>query len=299
MGAGAPLYGILKCMTHSNPLYLFRQAVALVWPVAFAGLTWAQTTGPLADEPVKEAAETEGARQDRWVLGGTLATTPTYAGGTSNKLGLRPVLAGRVGRWMLSSSSARALANMELAGGISTTVLQDSRWRVGVGARLTHGRSSSDDAMLTGLPNVRSSLGLRTSVGYTLTPKWHLSGTIQQDLFRGQGLRGNLGLGWSTPLSGGWALGVGGGLGWANARAMQTFYGVSPDQARAGRPAWTPSSGLESLGLSVGVSRPLSAHWRLAGNVGQNTLLGDAAHSPLTQRRTARTAQVTLAYVGW
>jgi MipA family protein len=286
-------------MTHPTPLFLFRQIAALIYSVAFAGLTWAQSTGPLADEPVKESTEIESVRQDRWVLGGTVGSTPTYTGGMANKLGFRPVLAGRVGRWMLSSSSARALADMDLAGGISTTVIQDSRWRVGVGARLTHGRRSSDDAMLTGLPDVRSSLGLRTSVGYALTPKWRLSGSMQQDLFRGQGLRGNLGLGWSTPLSDGWALSVGGGLGWANARAMQTFYGVAPEQARAGRPAWTPTSGLESVGLSLGVSRPLSAHWRLAGNVGQNTLLGDAAHSPLTLRRTARTAQVTLAYVGW
>lgn len=267
--------------------------------MTFATLVWAQDPTPLVQESTSTAAEVEAPRADRWVFGGTLGSTPSYTGGSANKLGLRPVLAGRVGRWMLSSSSARALADMDLTGGISTTVIQDSRWRVGVGARLTQGRRSSDDAALAGLPNVRSSVGLRASVGYTVTQAWRLSGSVQQDLLRGQGLRANLGLGWSTPLANGWTLNLGGGLGWANARAMKTFYGISPEQARLDRPAWSPGGGLESRGWSMGVSRALSPHWRLAGNIGQNTLLGDAAHSPLTQRRTARTAQVTLAYVGW
>lgn len=188
---------------------------------------------------------------------------------------------------------------MDLAGGISTTVLQDERWSVGVGARLTHGRSSGDDPVLSGLPNIRSSLGLRGSVGYTLAPGWRVSGSAQQDVLRGQGLRANLGLGWSTPLDNGWVLSAGGSVGWANARAMQTFYGVGADAARAGRPAWQPGAGLESWGWSVGVSRVLSPHWRLAGSIGRSTLLGDAASSPLTLQRSANVAQVTLAYVGW
>lgn len=279
------------------------------WPVAAVAL-WllpapallAQGLAPLAgDAPVLSPAlvPTPVEPDNRWVLGATLASSPAYTGGTSRKLGLRPVVAGRVGRWMVSSASARSLAGMDLAGGISTTVLQDERWSVGVGARLTHGRSSGDDPVLSGLPNIRSSLGLRGSVGYTLAPGWRVSGSAQQDVLRGQGLRANLGLGWSTPLDNGWVLSAGGSVGWANARAMQTFYGVGADAARAGRPAWQPGAGLESWGWSVGVSRVLSPHWRLAGSIGRSTLLGDAASSPLTLQRSANVAQVTLAYVGW
>ena len=253
-------------------------------------------TVPLAaDAPAPSAS----ARQDRWVLGATLASGPAYAGGSARKLSLRPVVAGRVGRWMVSSSSARSLAGMDLAGGISTSVLQNDRWSVGVGARLSHGRSSGDDPMLSGLPNIRSSLGLRGSVRYSLAPGWQVSGSMQQDLLRGQGLRANLGLSWSTPIADGWVMNVSGGVGWANARAMQTFYGVAPDAARAGRPAWQPGAGLESWGWGVGVSRALTPHWRLAGSIGRSSLLGDAALSPLTQHRSATVAQVTLAYVGW
>lgn len=247
------------------------------------------------DVPTPETPE----RPDRWVLGAALASGPAYAGGSTRELSLRPVVAGRVGRWMVSSSSARSLAGMDLAGGISTSVLQNDRWRVSVGARLTHGRSSGDDPVLSGLPHIRSSLGLRASVRYTLAPGWQASGGVQQDVLRGQGLRANLGLGWSTPVAEGWVLNVSTGVSWANARAMQTFYGIAPEFAQAGRPAWQPGAGIESWALGVGVSRALTPHWRLAGSIGRNSLLGDAARSPLTQQRSATVAQVTLAYVGW
>lgn len=273
----------------------------LVAAPAVSGLSSAQAQEAvplLGAAPPALAAETP-ARQDRWVLGATLASTPTYAGATSRKLGLRPVVAGRVGRWMVSSSSARSLAGMDLAGGISTSLVQGERWSVSVGARITHGRSSGDDPLLSGLPDIRSSLGLRGAVGYTLAPGWRASVSAQQDLLHGQGLRGNVGLGWSTRLDNGWVLGVNGGLGWANGRAMQTHFGVSPGDATALRPAWSPGAGWESWGFGLGLSRALTPHWRLAGSIGRSTLIGDAAQSPLTQQRSATVAQVTLAFVGW
>ena len=276
-------------------------AMAALW-IAPAQVLLAQVVLPMPNAvPLSADAPTPDApvRQDRWVLGATVASTPAYAGGSARKWGLRPVVAGRVGRWMVSSSSARSLAGMDVAGGISTSVLQNDRWSVGVGARLSHGRSSGDDPMLSGLPNIRSSLGLRGSVRYSLALGWQVSGSMQQDVLRGQGLRANLGLSWSTPIADGWVMNVSGGVGWANARAMQTFYGVAPDAARAGRPAWQPGAGLESWGWGVGVSRALTPHWRLAGSIGRSSLLGDAARSPLTQQRNASVAQVTLAYVGW
>ena len=108
-----------------------------------------------------------------------------------------------------------------------------------------------------------------------------------------------LGVGWTTPLASGWMLDLNGGMNWADARAMNTFFGVPASAARPGRPSWRPSAGLEAWYWGVGVSRALSPHWRVAGSIGRGTLLGDAARSPLTLQRTGNVAQVTLAYVGW
>lgn len=259
------------------------------------GLLLPAGTGPQVAAESGEAA----AIKDRWVLGATLSSTPSYTGGAERSLGLRPVLAGRVGRWMISSSSARGLAGVELAGGVSTTVVQDDRWSVGVGARLTNGRNSADDAVLSGLPNIKSSLGVRVAARYTLSPGWRVTGSVQQDLLHSQGLRANLGLGWAQPVGGGWVLDVNGGINLANARAMNTFFGVPEAHASAARPAWQPGGGLESWYWGVGVSRALSPHWRVAGSIGRGTLLGNAARSPLTLQRSGNVAQVSLAYVGW
>ncbi|MBY0464049.1 MAG: MipA/OmpV family protein, partial [Burkholderiales bacterium] len=225
------------------------------------------------------ADSSEAASKERWVLGATLASTPSYSGGAERSLGLRPVLAGRVGRWLISSSSARGLAGVELAGGVSTTVAQTERWSFGVGARLTHGRNSADDAMLSGLPDIKSSVGIRASARYTLAPGWRLTGSLQQDLLYSQGLRGVVGLGWTQPVGSGWVLDVNGGLNVANARAMNTYFGVTDAGARAGRPAWQAGGGLESWFWGVGLTRALSPHWRMAGSIGRGTLLGDAARS--------------------
>lgn len=256
-------------------------------------------TRPLPDLKSLDAADAPGAGGVKWVLGSTLSSSAAYAGSAERKLGLKPVLAFRVGRWMVSTSSARRLGDMPLAGGISTTVVRSDRWRLGLGLRLTQGRSSSDAALLAGLPDVPRSLALRAAASVTLAPQWQLTAHLQQDIQHAQGLHAGLALGTSRPLPGSWQMDIGGGLNWANARAQNTFYGVSTTQALPGRPAWAPGAGWDEWHWGVGLSRPLTRHWRFMANVGQTTLLGDTARSPLTQQRTDTVAQVTLAYVGW
>jgi outer membrane protein len=152
---------------------------------------------------------------------------------------------------------------------------------------------------LAGLPDVPRSLAVRASTHWALTPAWRVTGSLQQDLQRGQGLHATVGLGWSHRLASGWTLDAGSGVTWANARAMNTFYGVRQDQVLAGRGSWEPGAGLEQWHWGVGASRALSTHWRVATSVGRSTLLGGAAHSPLTRQRSGTTAQVSVAYVGW
>ena len=287
-----------------------RKSIACLVSVAVVGVLvpWSQAhaqsvllpTGVVAPVEATATSDAPGpTSKERWVLGATLSSTPSYTGGAGRSLGLRPVVAGRVGRWLVSSSSARGLAGVELAGGVSTTVAQTERWSVGLGARLTHGRNSADDAMLAGLPDIKSSIGLRASARYTLAPGWRLTGSLQQDLLHSQGLRGVVGLGWTKPVGSGWVLDVNGGINVANARAMNTFFGVADAVARPGRPAWQASGGVESWFWGVGLTRALSPHWRVAGSIGHGTLLGDAARSPLTVQRSGHVAQVSLAYVGW
>ncbi len=298
----------MKTHTPESGILLGGCLSVAAWAVLLAGSPSARAQ-PAVDPPaaVQKAPGGEPGSEllvphdgkAKWVLGLTLSSTPSYTGAADRSLGLRPVLAARVGRWMVSTSSARRMAGMPLAGGISTTVATTDRWQLGVGLRLTHGRQSADNALLEGLPDVSRSVALRVAASWALAPDWRITGSLQQALQHSQGLNANVGLGWSRPLDAGWTLDASTGLTWANAGAMRTFYGVPLSQSRPGRGAWLPGAGLEQWHWGVGLSRALTAHWRLSTSLGRSTLLGAAAQSPLTVQRRATTAQVSLAYVGW
>lgn len=234
-----------------------------------------------------------------WMLGVSAANGPSRPGASGRENKLRPVLAGKLGRWTVSTSSARRLNSDGLAGGVSTTLATQGQWSAGFGLRLTQGRSADGDPLLEGLSNVRSSLAARVSARYAFTPTWNGVAQWQQDVLRAQGGRANLGLTARWPLGGGWTLDAGSGVSWLNHRAMQTFYGVPLEAARPGRTAHLAGAGLEQLAASVGATWVVDRHWRVSTALTASRLLGDAAASPLTVRRSSNSLQFTVAYAGW
>ena len=61
-------------------------------------------------------------------------------------------------------------------------------------------------------------------------------------------------------------------------------------------PAFAPGGGLLSTSLGLIWSYDLAAHWLLVGNLEGRRLQGDAARSPLTERRSNTYATVGVAY---
>ena len=84
---------------------------------------------------------------------------------------------------------------------------------------------------------------------------------------------------------------------WANSKSTDSMYGVSAEQAViSGLPAFSPGSGLLHGSMALIWSFDLADHWLLVGNLEGRRLQGDAARSPLTERRTNYYATVGLAY---
>jgi outer membrane scaffolding protein for murein synthesis (MipA/OmpV family) len=76
---------------------------------------------------------------------------------------------------------------------------------------------------------------------------------------------------------------TGAALSWANARYMQSYFGVSPEESQAsGNPVYTPGSGLRDLSLGLGMNTDLGPRWVLAAGFGMARVLGPALDSPLT-----------------
>ena len=97
--------------------------------------------------------------------------------------------------------------------------------------------------------------------------------------------------------AGPFAAGLVGQTTWADSKSTASFYGVSTQQAAAsGIAAYAPGSGWLASSVALIWSFDLAPQWVVVGNLEGRRLMGDAARSPLTERRSNYYATVGLAY---
>src|SRR3546814_20780048 len=76
------------------------------------------------------------------------------------------------------------------------------------------------------------------------------------------------------------------GTSWANGKHMNRYFGIDAGEALAsGLPLYRAGSGFKDVSGLVTASYRLDAHWNLGATGGVTRLLGDAAVSPLNDRR--------------
>ncbi len=84
---------------------------------------------------------------------------------------------------------------------------------------------------------------------------------------------------------------------WANAKSARAYYGITPAQAAAtGLPAFDPGSGLLYTSLGLLGSVDIDRKWVAIGSLESRHLRGDAASSPLAERKTNYYASAGVAY---
>ncbi len=97
-----------------------------------------------------------------------------------------------------------------------------------------------------------------------------------------------------------WLISIGPRLEWGNRRHQRAYFGVTPQEsAAAGVEAYSPGSGIQSLGGTLGALYQLSPQWGLAAYGRYDRLVGDAADSPITEnfgRRNQYSAGIALSY---
>jgi MipA family protein len=260
--------------------------------------------GPLmASEPVA-TEPTLPDRQREYVIGASVQSSAGHLGEPDRSHSLSPVWAFQLGRFWLATSRATGLLSAgreTVAPGLSAVRVTPGGWRLSTSLQIRDGRESSDDALLRGLPAVRSTLLGRVRASVDLGPRWSWSASGTQDLLdRGAGLSLNTGLGYRYRVSPDTQWDASVGLGWGNARSRQTQYGISPEAALAsGRAPYGMGSGWDSVSLGLGFTSALSQRWVVYGGLGRSQLLGAAARSPLVGTQTVVNAHLGLAYRGW
>lgn len=246
------------------------------------------------DAPVLQASRD-------YVIGAAIVSSASHVGESDRHLSLSPVWAFQIGRFRLASGPAANLLSVgrvPVDAGLSTVLVSQGRWRLSTSLRIRDARESAGDALLQGLPDVRATLLGRVNASVDLGSRWSGGLRATQDLLgRGAGLGLGASLGYRYPLSASSYWDASASLGWGNARAHRTTFGISPEAAaRSGRAPYAIGAGWDSAALGWSLTTALSEHWVAYGGVGVSQLQGAAARSPLVGRRTVASASIGLAY---
>ena len=239
-----------------------------------------------ADAAIEKEIREPGAPRLRVAVGAGFGVTPRFEGSDHYRPRIAPAVHLAYGPVFFG------------IGGLGVNLYRDSRWRFGANLSLGRGRKESDDQRLQGLGDVdRTVLAGLFAVysGRSVLARAHVATDIGG---KGHGTVVRLDVFGRFPGGERLAFFAGPGLTWADRRHMQTFFGVSADQAaRSGLPEFTANAGVDSLRLSAGAAYRAAPRWRIVGIYSLARLQGDAAASPIIETRTQNSFFVSAIYL--
>jgi MipA family protein len=210
-------------------------------------------------------------------LGAGLATAPDYPGASDYRV--RPVPLIEIG-----------YGDRVTAGpfGVAVAALDWNGLRAGPVLGIEGGRRQSADPHLDGLGDISTSVTAGAFVSYRIG-FFDIYGTARQAITNsGSGLAGLLQFDFRQPLiPRRLYLIAGPDVEFGNSEHEQTWFGVTPTQSlQSGLPAYTPGAGINTVGVHATLTYRASEHvlWRVFTNF--KDLTGQAAESPIVERRT-------------
>ncbi|MEO6410270.1 MAG: MipA/OmpV family protein [Burkholderiaceae bacterium] len=237
----------------------------------------------------------------RFVVGTLVRNNPEYTGSNRRSTSLAPVLAYEYGRIRLSASGASSILDFGLdtrGPGLTASIIDSSKVKLGFGLRFDSGRKSSDSIDLSGFEDIRRTLRGRAYASYDIDARWSLAGTVSQDLLgRRGGALASTDVGYRLPLGRDTVATFGIGANWADAQRMRSYYGVTEtDSTRSGLPVFRPDAGLLDLHAGAGITTAFTPRWIGFASVGGARLQSEAAASPLTRNPSSVSLAIGLAY---
>jgi outer membrane protein len=239
-----------------------------------------------ADAAIEKEMREPGAPRLRVAVGAGFGVTPRFEGSDHYRPRIAPAVHLAYGPVFFG------------IGGLGVNLYRDPRWRFGANVSLGGRRKESDDPRLQGLGDVdRTVLAGLFAVysGRSVLARAHVATDIGG---KGHGTVVRLDVFGRFPGGERLAFFAGPGLTWADRRHMQTFFGVSADQAaRSGLREFTANAGVDSLRLSAGAAYRAAPRWRVIGIYSLARLQGDAAASPIIETRTQNSFFVSAIYL--
>lgn len=236
---------------------------------------------PSAHAQVYEAVRLQAAApgQNGGLAGAVVLADTEYPGATERRTVVLPVLDYQwANGWFAGTTN-----------GIGYNFSDRPNLQYGVRLTADFGRKASASPALRGLGDIQARPEAGGFLNLALGEDFSLTSSLRYGSGReSKGLVVDLGAAYSTQIAARWRVGLGAGVSLANADHLQSYFGVTGEQALAsGYRSYAPAAGLRSGQLSLTVSYSPTPRMSVTAGVSANTLLGDAADSPLVRRKTS------------
>lgn len=238
----------------------------------------------------------EATASDSWKFnaGIGVVSRPKYPGSGETKASAVPLLSASYGRYFIGSVPGSGVPL-----GMGAYLVQNAHWRagIGLGANFKKPREESDSARLSGMGDIDATTLGSVFASYSGS-WWKVGGNVVTDLGgKDQGTRVSVDFEAKYSPMDKLQLTAGPGLTWADGKYTQTFFGVDAAQsARSGLPGYTAKSGINAVNFNIGANYQLSPQWGLGARFTASSLRGDAADSPITEKKSQNTFGVFANY---
>lgn len=224
---------------------------------------------------------------DRWefVLGGGAALVPEYEGSDDMKVQPLPIVSATYDDWLQIATD-----------GATADVYRSGPFTFSATLGYEGGRDDDDDKALHGLGDVDFGVTTGARAAAEFGPAT-VSLEVEKTLGGSDGLRGIAGVELGQAVTPRLRLGVGASVTLADDNRMQSYFGVDRKQAqRSGYRRYDADAGPERVDLEASALLNLDDSWFLKGQAGLGLLVGDAADSPITQRKAQPSGYMALGF---
>jgi MipA family protein len=257
----------------------------LICAVLAPTLGWAQQT--LEDQALEQQGLTRAAAGWTATVGAGLEVSPRYPGASTDRTHPVPLVSIDYGGRLFIGPL-----------GIGVAALRWNGFRAGPVLGFERGRYASDDPRLAGLGDISTSITAGVFAGYSSGPL-AISATARQAVSHStNGLSALLQVDWRCAFPGARTLVTAGpDLEFGDGNYERTWFGVSPEQSiTSGLPVYAPRGGINRVGLHAAVTHRASQHILLRFFARFSDIAGDAAQSPIVERRTQISVGAGIAY---
>jgi len=262
------------------PTIVYRRTVPLLLVVVLsAAAQEPESPLPPPPPPAPKLPVWEGA------IGLTGSYRPEYAGAARQIFKVSPAFFLRYGRYTITNASGFVTRRADdVVRGLGADLVRSESVRVNVALRFDAGRNENSSTALEGTGNIKPTVRVRTSASWKLEGPWRLGASWSVDaLGKGGGHFGDISGGWEERIAPRTTLTLGTSLSMAGDRYMQSYFGVSQEQAaRTTYAVYQPRSGLRDVSVFTNLRHDIGSEWTVLGGGAVTRLLGPAAASPLT-----------------